>query len=245
MGFRVPSPWKHFKVLQNLLSTFPKEVIYVRHFDSAKKALIRNFLDVLGIDAAFEIDANLIDCIVNRSLTNKERQVMYAVNKIHGEAYSMELSDLLIYSSPSVESEQIVCKKKTMALLQEKFNDQVEWVNKTFFNGLNIVSILSTKPIEKLQREQLKTNNSDNNVDELALDWAIKKMVVIKNEAETNILNTLQNMLVNPIVNPLLPADFDPLAYLIINKDLFFAGVNPQLHYLTYGIIEGRVYKFT
>ena len=70
-------------------------------------------------------------------------------------------------------------------------------------------------------------------------------MVVIKNEAEINILNTLQNMLVNPIVNPLLPADFDPLAYLIINKDLFFAGVNPQLHYLTYGIIEGRVYKFT
>jgi hypothetical protein len=40
-----------------------------------------------------------------------------------------------------------------------------------------------------------------------------------------------------------LPADFDPMVYLILNPDLEVAGVEPVHHYVTNGRFEGRKYK--
>lgn len=40
-----------------------------------------------------------------------------------------------------------------------------------------------------------------------------------------------------------LPRDFDPIAYLEINEDVRASGVSPYLHYLNFGIYEGRRYK--
>lgn len=40
-----------------------------------------------------------------------------------------------------------------------------------------------------------------------------------------------------------LPDDFDPAEYLVLNPDVKKASVDPIAHYLTYGIIEKRIYK--
>ena len=40
-----------------------------------------------------------------------------------------------------------------------------------------------------------------------------------------------------------LPADFDPIKYLLLNPDLIFARVNPKSHFIAFGNKEGRLYK--
>lgn len=42
---------------------------------------------------------------------------------------------------------------------------------------------------------------------------------------------------------PVLPKDFDNAFYLLANPDVAAAGVDPALHYVTYGYNEGREYK--
>lgn len=43
--------------------------------------------------------------------------------------------------------------------------------------------------------------------------------------------------------HPLLPADFDPAAYLALNPDLVAAKVDPFQHYVLFGNAEGRPYR--
>jgi len=40
-----------------------------------------------------------------------------------------------------------------------------------------------------------------------------------------------------------LPADFDPIKYLLLNPDLILARVNPKSHFIAYANKEGRLYK--
>ena len=42
-----------------------------------------------------------------------------------------------------------------------------------------------------------------------------------------------------------LPPDFDPATYLALNPDVAAAGVDPALHYLTFGVAENRRYRDT
>lgn len=42
-----------------------------------------------------------------------------------------------------------------------------------------------------------------------------------------------------------LPADFSPEEYLLINPDVKKAGIDPTVHYLNFGLQEGRTYKIT
>jgi hypothetical protein len=41
-----------------------------------------------------------------------------------------------------------------------------------------------------------------------------------------------------------VPLDFDPQAYLFLNKDVAIAKVNPYVHYSHNGYCEGRPYRF-
>jgi hypothetical protein len=50
----------------------------------------------MGIDPSFEVDQNDQVEHCNRFLTDEEREVLIVVNKSLGEAYSSELSNLLI-----------------------------------------------------------------------------------------------------------------------------------------------------
>ena len=43
--------------------------------------------------------------------------------------------------------------------------------------------------------------------------------------------------------NTLLPDDFDRETYLALNPDVRAAGIEPAIHYITYGFNEGRLYK--
>ena len=50
----------------------------------------------------------------------------------------------------------------------------------------------------------------------------------------------LDSLAISPEQRQAVPADFDARGYLLKNVDVFRAGVNPYIHYTTFGHHEGR-----
>lgn len=243
--------WQHAKALQTIAGVLPKPSIQVLHFDLTKTNLIRGFLDILGIDSLFEVNQNDQIRLVNRSLTGEERETLKAINKVLGDTYSKELSDLLIYANPNIQVEPVSFTKTTTDSLLALFNDKVGWVNKTFFNGQTAVSILPIEP-EKgtLSQSAEITPTHNNHLEKQIFNWAIEKLKAIQDgpaqRIPQHILNILNNAAQNDLsgFHPELPADFDSLAYLLLNPSVLHGGYDPVQHFIHFGEREGRPYKF-
>jgi len=255
----VKPTWQHARALRIIADELPQSSVQVLHFDREKASLISGFLDILGVDASFEVDPNDQRRQVNRSLTEEEREALKTVNRVLGKAYSQELSDLLIYANPNALGEPVSCNKTTTELLLDRFNNEVDWVNNTFFNGQAVVSVLSIKPVKKTMSKKSiikPAHNSD--VKKQVLEWALEKLKTIKNETEECmqkrikdetekcILNALNDAAQNDSgkLYPGVPGDFDSLAYLVLNPDVLRAGVDPIQHFIEFGKREERAYKF-
>ncbi|MGJ0486930.1 MAG: hypothetical protein ACR65R_20685 [Methylomicrobium sp.] len=244
--------WQHGKALRTMANVLPKSIIHVIHFDHVRANLIRGFLDILGVDSSFEIDPKDQKRQVNRSLTNEERNALIAANKILGAAYSKELSELLIYANPNATGEPAEYTKATIDSLLDNFNTEVNWVNSVFFNKKAVVSVLPTKPAKKIlhlkflgKKSKIKPKEKIN-LEKLLLGWALEKLKTVQDETEQTLMETVKVAEQNSSrkFHPDLPTDFDVLAYLLINRDILHAGVDPIQHYIDYGKNEGRFYKF-
>jgi hypothetical protein len=239
--------WQHGKSLQILASELPRSSIQVIPFDRVRTNLIRGFLDILGVDASFTIDPKDRSRQVNRSLTNEERKVLIAVNKALGAAYSTELSDLLIYANPNARGEPASYTQATADLLLNRFNPEVNWVNGNFFEGQPVVSVL---PCESGNNALIVPSNEKDEqkdtIEKQVLDWAIKKLKTIRDETESIIAHAIRVADRNNAGknHPDIPADFDVLSYLLINRDVLHAGIDPIQHYIDYGRNEKRAYKY-
>jgi len=239
--------WQHGKALRIIAGELPQSSIQVFHFDHIRKNLIRGFLDILGIYSSSEVDPIDQKRQVNRSLTSEEREALITVNKTLGAAYSKELSELLIYADPNARGEPVSYNKTTADSLQDCYNTEVNWVNNTFFNGQAVVSVLPTQPVKKAPSIKLETEpKQKGNVERLVLGWTLEKLKTIKDETEQTIAEAVRVSIQNNTgkFHPDIPADFDVLAYLLLNRDVLHAGVDPIQHYIDYGKNEGRVYKF-
>jgi hypothetical protein len=238
--------WQHGKSLMRIANELPRSNIQVIQFEQERNHLIRGFLDILGVDPSFSIDLRDQRRQVNRSLTREERKVLIAVNKVLGPAYSAELSDLLIYANPNARGEPASYSQATVDLLLERFNPEVDWVNSCFFGGQAVVSVL---PCSSGKNEPSVPSNEEdelkNTVEKQALNWAIEKLKIVRNETESLIAHAIRVADRNEAKNhPDIPADFDVLSYLLINRDVLHAGVDPIQHYLNYGKNEKRAYKY-
>lgn len=241
------APWHHAVALRIIADALPRENVQVLHFEHEKANLIRGFLDILGIDASFEVDQNEQKRQVNRSLTNEEREVLIAVNKALGEAYSTELSSLLIQANPDLRVEPVLYHKATAEFLLGRFSTEVDWVNNTFFNGQPVVSVLPVQP-EKEPLSEKSTIQTAHSIDveKRVLGWALDKLKTIQSDAEQRLLDILKDAALNVSEksHPDIPDDFDSVAYLLLNPDVRHAGFNPVQHFILHGKQEGRAYKF-
>jgi hypothetical protein len=243
----VKPTWQHGKALRTILQELPQSSLLVLHFDRERSSLIRGFLDNIGVDALFEVDIKDQKRQVNRSLTDAEREALKTVNRFLGNKYSMELSDLLIYADPNAQAEPVSCSTATTRFLIDRYNNEVDWVNKTFFHGQAIVSVFPIEPIKRPLRKKIALKPAFNsNLEKQVLEWALEKIKTIKDETDQRILNTLSAVAQNDSwkLHPEIPTDFDLLAYLILNPDVLHADVDPIQHYFSHGKEEGRAYKF-
>jgi hypothetical protein len=239
--------WQHGKSLKIIADALPESSIQVLHYDHVRTHLIRGFLDTLGVDASFKVDLKDRSRQVNRSLTNEERETLRTVNKALGAAYSKELSELLIYANPNTRGEPASYNKSTADSLKDRFNDEVNWVNHTFFNGEAVVSVLPAQTGKNaLNMQSNATLEQKCDVEKQVLIWALGKLKTIKDETEQTISDAVSVAFRNNSgkSHPELPADFDVLSYLLLNRDVLHAGVDPIQHYIDYGKQEERIYKF-
>lgn len=240
--------WQHFMALETISAELPRASIHVVHFDLKKNSLISSFLDILGIDNSFKVDANDQKKQINRSFSLEERELLKSVNKRFGEKYSRELSYLLIYANPNFKVEPELYSKATADLLLARFNDQADWINNTFFNHQKIVLVLPSNSSQKeLDRKSINKSEIEESVDKQVLVWSLDKLKTIREETARSILTTLNDAAQNNVENshPNIPADFDLLAYLLLNQDVLLSKTNPIAHFIGNGINEKRRYKFS
>jgi hypothetical protein len=240
--------WNHGAALKRLSAQIPIHDIHVMHYHERTRSIFESFLDVIGIDAAFNIEPVHKTSQVNRSLTKHEREALKLANAVLGKAYSRELSDLLIYSNPNAKSEPVFVGKRGNKMLLERFGSEVKWVNETFFNERDVVSVL---PVGRTcAPERMAVNNwspiERNVADKLSYIWAVNQLGTIKEDVERLTMDQLNAVAIrySQRTNPDLPPDFNVLAYLARNPDVLFSGVDPIQHYLLNGRGEGRLYKY-
>lgn len=246
----VDADWQHVKALRIIAKELPKSNVEVIHFDQQKPNLIKGFLDIPGINASFEINENDQKRQVNRSLNEKEREALKTVNKALGKTYSEELSNFLIYARPNIQGEPVFCNQKTTEFLLNKFNNDVDWVNNTFFKGQRIVSVLPIgADLSTLANKPDPIPAKKGSLETRLFNWAIKKLKTVL-EGEHPLSPKMLKTLIAAgrdepkKLHPELPDDFNSLAYLLLNTDVLYAGLDPTLHYTQHGKQEGRPYKF-
>jgi len=237
--FVLTSDYDHFTTLKSLNKINgiidSSECIKVIHYETSKNDLIGSFLGTLGINIT-DSHKSEEKIIVNRSLTQQERSAIRAINRISGELYSTTISNLLISKNPNIPSESIKLDCKTLDYLRIRFQDQVSWINKHYFNGECIVKINQDSAIITEKTYKYSSRKSIHNT---ISEWCNKEKKAI-HDIKIFAITAEKNKQKN---KHLLPEDFDCIDYLIINRDVFLAGVDPVDHYLRSGMIEGRQYK--
>jgi hypothetical protein len=247
----VEATWDHVNALRVMSDELPKESLYVFNYDREKTRLISSFLNFIGVDGSFEINQDDRDRQVNRSLTNQERNVLIAFNKVLGDALSQQLSDFFVSENPDLSAETVSYSKATTQFLIDQYKDEVHWVNNAFFSGQSLVSVLPVESIEKISREKSEINPEGNcAIKKQILDWSFEKILTYQVESEIRLLKKINNLIVFARKHigtsmPSVPLDFDAFAYLLINRDVFYAGMDPVDHYVNYGSSEGRLYNFS
>lgn len=180
--------WNHVQALRPLVDGVSISRMRVLHYDSHSKDLIRSFLDNLGIDNSFKVEEPDRTRIVNRSLTNDERDHIRFINKIFGEKYSTEVSNFLLNTNQSASAEKINCSKNIVDELINRYKSDLDWINSTFFTGQNVLSFHDAEPLDNQQdplhpsTETIIYNTCS--VEKQLLNWALMKLKSCENEIQ-------------------------------------------------------------
>lgn len=231
--------WDHMEAVRVLEQVFTKDNIRLYSYEQEKHRLLEVFINSIGI----KYEQNVINQIkniqtVNRSLTIAERNILQKINKEFGDRYSAEISTMLISKFPNLPT-QFEQSQDLVQQLTSRYQNDVKWINDTFFDNENIVSI------------GVFPKNSDKNSDSIPedmyrtiFDWFLSKFAKIKNDASESIYSRIMSVISDMDGKniDMLPADFNPIGYLLLNKDILFADINPIEHYRAFGKNENRNY---
>jgi len=238
--------WQHDDALKAMVEVVPFDRIHVVSYDSVKEKLFEAFLSEIEIDGGIISGASSRNIAVNRSLSEFERNILRTLNRIVGGAYSAELSNLMIYAEPEKAVLRPLVDKRVLDILRDRFVAQVAWVNE----NAHIVNGPISLGIEQYDFEKSNTIACDDDkggaVSGKVLHWLIEKLPRFFEDQLDRVNNIASGEYGHSVSEnqQQLPTDFDPLAYVLLNRDVFFAQIDPVTHFLTYGRIEQRAYKF-
>lgn len=198
-----------------------------------KQGLLGDFLSVIGEES--NLAARFENRRVNRSLTESELDLMLKINAVfESKPLSMRISDRWIYARPEVSSFETV---HDVGALYELFHLEVS-ARKDLYKieaVRKLIEILGFGSDDGNDQSVCVgggAGNKEAQSDELllmALD-EIKHFMGLEAElgAYTNQLKVTKEA-------------FDPVHYLLLNRDVLAAGVDPVWHYKEFGAAEGRV----
>ena len=240
------SEWQHVQSLRVLAEALGPASITVVHYDSAIFTLIRTFLGVMGVDSSFQVAAEDESRTVNRSLTSVERTSLRRINATLGNTVAAELSDHLIYRRPEMKAQAEEVDAATVNRLIERFETDVQWINRQFFAGQEKVAVLPRPGSSSAAAGGVAVSDFEqerNCLTDIA-DWCVSRLKGSRADAIYFVANRLRCIDWHNGGNSLIPSDFDPVAYLLFNPDVLAAGAPPYEHFILAGHKEGRSHKW-
>ncbi len=193
---------------------------------------------------------------VNRSLDAAEREVMRLVNATFGDRFSRRLSDHLIAAVPDRRPEP-PHDPALAALLRERHGADVAWANATFFPqgpGLALPEAPALAPgpapsspgggpareAEAPAGASTEASIEAPTPERLALEWLLATMAGLR---ESTLAEAARHLLAvrarPPSADPRVPADFDPVGYLLRNPQLLLGPEDPAAHWVRHGRAAG------
>lgn len=235
---------QYFPVLDSLrclLALFGQEPMSVIHYESVIDHLDEAFMAAVGLPPE-HYDSSPLKRTVNRSLTEYEQEILSRINETSGRQYSLELSDLLMRQRPHLKPVKRV-DPNIIEMLMARHAADIDWLNQTFFGGAEIVKISGTA----LGKEERNTLSVDDMraIDRDVANWCISKLQSAQDEGIKYVTDRLRAVDWKNAGNPAIPDNFDPLAYLLLNRDVLKAGVPPFEHFIVSGQHEGRGWGWT
>jgi len=228
--------------LKSLMLAFQRDSMTVIHYESASGAIDRAFLGSLGLPSD-SFDPSHLGDRANRSLTEYEQELVLRFNRSTGKQFARDLSRHLKTLRPNLVYARTF-DFKFVEQLSARYTDDLNWINESFFNGQSVMQVVRKRresPSENSQSEQLRQA-----IDGDVIEWCIAKLRTSQDEDFRYMGRLLRNIDWNLADNPMIPSDFDPIAYLAHNPDVVRNGSLPFRHYINNGHKEpDRRWKWT
>lgn len=238
--------WLHVSTLKSLSEVLSDDELTVISYEAIDKRVIDSFVELIGVSSLEKQDR-----IVNRSLTGAERELLRRVNREFGGSFSEEISDRMIYAEPLAKSDSVEIAEGVEGALATRYGVDIAWVNGKFFGGADVVSLsgernnaghrASTAQVSLKVEGEMASHET--RARDLVLDWALEKIALIQQSSASHVASALLNIDWHLASDPLIPEDFDPIAYLLNNTDILTAGTSPYAHFIAHGRYEiGRIW---
>jgi hypothetical protein len=178
-------------------------------------------------------------------LTREERDLFLYVNRTQKHRlFSEALNRGLLEADPNAISEKPMISLDLQDKLQIRFAGEVDWINKTFFEGRQTVglgkeasSVVGDELLQERREHSLRVHRK-------ALEIVMQKAVTAAEDYQNRLRHRLETLDRENLSEPALPQDFDPVAYLVLNQDLVWTNFPLVRHFLDHGRREGRAYRF-
>jgi hypothetical protein len=222
--------------LKNIAEIFGAAAMSVFHYESIASAIDRPLLELLGINDT-QLDRSVLAHRVNRSLIDHELDLMLRLNAATGGRHAVELTELFTERRPGVHR-PVRFGPAVRATLEARHAKDVEWVNATFFRGEDTLRVSSANLVPECESTtdlQLRIEINDDFV-----TWCLKRINSDHRQGVDFVSSRLKSIDWVHSHHASIPANFDPVAYLILNKDLLNSQEKPFEHYIRYGQFERR-----
>jgi hypothetical protein len=222
--------------LKSIAEIFGTAAMSVCHYDSIASAIERPLLELLGLKST-QLDRSVLTQRTNRSLIDRELDLILRMNAATGGYHAAELTQLFMGGRSEVRR-RVQLVPAVLATLEARHGKDVEWANRTFFGGEDILRVSAANLVpegeSKIDR-QLKIE-----IDNDFVAWCLKRMSSNHQQGVTFVSSRLKSIDWVNSHHASIPENFDPVAYLILNVDLLNSQAKPFEHYILHGQSERR-----
>jgi hypothetical protein len=222
--------------LKHIAEIFGTAAMSVCYYESIASAIERPLLELLGIKST-QLDRSVLTLRSNRSLIDRELDIMLRLNAATGGQHAAELTELFTGRRPDIRS-RMQFAPAVLATLNARHAKDVEWVNRTFFGGDNVLRISAANQVpnnESTTDLQLRIE-----IDDEFIAWCLKRLNSNHQQGIDFVSSRLKSIDWVHSHHPSIPENFDPVAYLILNNDLLNSQAKPFEHYILHGQSERR-----
>lgn len=207
----------------------------VLNYDTFNSDLVGVFLKEVGIVERNQnaTSYTAYSAIENRSLTDSESMLLLKVNqKFQGVQFPMFLTRLLTQRKDINYKQKKYYSREADKLILDRLAEDILEINK----------VIIGEPLRTTLRNDIEESFL---VEEADLDVLMDAFKQVQDERNKKL--TLKERIkrtCKSIVFKNVPSDFDPVAYIALNRDVEIAGVDPYQHYSRNGYREGRPYRY-